>query len=162
MINGNSIKNSLTQALVLAGFLMILFAGCVPNNQYTQTKTKKTGLYNITGWNYAHCYFPGKKIGSCTGVDIDAKVGYQSHVASLRANCEPGGKWTKSTPKIISGSLPPGLSFVRWSDIKGIPEKRGHWIVKIKIQNLYCGGISYYGIEQELRFHVTGSGKVRY
>jgi len=164
MINRNSISKVFVKALIFAGFLMFFLTGCVPANEYTPvTKTKKAGLYNITGWNSAHCYFPSStKIGSCSGVDINAKVGYKLYVGGLRANCEPGGNWSTSRRILASGTLPPGMSFQDGSIIKGIPEKRGHWIVRIKVENLYCGGKSYYGLEQELRFHVTGSGKVRY
>ena len=143
--------------------MMVFLAGCVPADPYTPaTKTKKAGLYNITGWNSASCYFPSGKLGTCTGKDIDAKVGYQLYIGGLRANCEPSGNWNTSKKMIVSGTLPPGLSFQSGSIIKGIPEKRGHWIVKLKVEHLYCGGTSYYGLTQELRIHVTGSGKVRY
>ncbi len=163
MINGNSTNNTFTKALIFAGFLMFFVAGCVPANEYAPvTKTKKAGLYNITGWNSASCYFPSGKLGSCSSKDIDAKVGYQLYIGGLRANCEPSGNWSTSKKIITSGSLPPGMSFESGSVIKGIPEKRGHWIVKLKVENLYCGGTSYYGLTQELRIHVTGSGKVRY
>jgi len=163
MINENTISKGFAKTLFIVGFVLFFLSGCIPNNQYQPTtKTKKTGFYNITGWNNSHCYFPGKKLGSCTSRDIDGKVGYQMYVGGLRANCEPGGSWTTSKKIITSGSLPPGLSFDGWkSIIKGIPQKRGHWIVRLKVEHLYCNDVSYYGVEQELRFHITGSGKVR-
>jgi|GEM_PF-5266924 len=163
MINGNSIYNAVSKTLIIAGFSLIFLAGCVPNNQYTQVaKTNKVGIYNVSGWNGANCYFPSSALGSCTGIDIDAKVGYKLYVGGLRANCDPDNDWQTSTKIITSGSFPPGVNFTSTSIIKGIPEKRGHWIVKIKVNNLYCQDKSYFGLEQELRFHITGSGKVRY
>ncbi len=164
MIKGNNINNGLLKALLMACFTLILLSGCIPNQAYTPvTKTKKTGIHNVNGWSYSNCYFHDRNaIGSCNSKDIDGKVGYQLYVDGLRANCGPDNKWHTSK-KILTGTLPPGLAFVSGgSNIKGIPEKRGHWIVTIKVDNLYCQGKSYYGLKQELRFHITGSGKVRY
>lgn len=164
MINKNIINKGLAKILILASFSLIFLSGCIPNNQYQPaTKTKKPGLYNITGWNYSNCYFPSKKLGTCSSKDIDGKVGYELYVGGLRANCVPSGKWSTSGSRITSGTLPPGLTFEKGkSVIRGIPEKRGHWIIHIKVDNLYCGGTSYYGLEQDLRFHISGSGKVTY
>jgi len=123
-------------------------------------RSKEAGLHNIKGWNFASCYFPSGSLGTCSGQDIDGKVGYPLFVNSPRANCKPGGDWSMSNAT-ISGTLPPGLTMLSApSHIKGIPEKRGHWIVHIKVDHLYCNGESFYGIEQELRFHITGSGRV--
>ena len=165
MIKRNSINNGLVKAFILACLALVFLSGCIPNQPYNQTTTvKKPGLYSVKGWNYASChYYKGKKtIDTCTSKDIDGKVGYQLYVTGMRANCVPGGKWSTSKKIITSGSLPPGLAFQGGSIIKGIPEKRGHWIVNIKVEHLYCNDISYYGLQQELRFHITGSGKVRH
>jgi hypothetical protein len=44
--------------------------------------------------------------------------------------------------------------------ISGIPTERGHWIVEITMNPLYCGGATFWGFKQKLLFHITGSGKV--
>lgn len=151
------------QISVLIVFSILFMNGCIPNQHYEPVqKQRDPGLYGSKGWSYAPCYFPGSGPANCNSKDIDGKVGYSVYVAGPRSTCVPDGNWTQTTPVIVSGQLPPGLSFGKWYDIEGIPQKRGHWIVKIEIKNRYCSGIKYHGIKQELRFHITGSGKVNY
>jgi len=47
-------------------------------------------------------------------------------------------------------------------DITGIPTARGHWIVTVSISNIQCNGLIYgtLAFQQQLRFHITGSGEV--
>lgn len=163
MLKRNILNKGFVKALLLACFVTIFLVGCIPNNQYQPVaKTKKPGIYNVKGWNYAPCSFFNKNaLGNCTSKDIDGKVGYPLYVEGLRANCVPSGKWKISKKIITSGTFPPGISFDgNRSAIKGIPEKRGHWIVRLKVEYLYCNDKSFWGLEQELRFHITGSGKV--
>jgi len=132
--------------------LCLLFTGVFGFQQAAQSK--EAGLYTVEGWNascmYDHC-----------STDIDGKVGYPLFVNGPRANCIPSGHWSTSRERITSGTLPPGLTIQESAaHIKGIPEKRGHWIVHIKVDHLYCNGKSYSGFDEELRFHITGSGRV--
>jgi hypothetical protein len=56
--------------------------------------------------------------------------------------------------------LPPGLSFSSAYYITGIPTERGHWIVTVELYDLSANGRTYNGFQQQLRFHITGSGRV--
>jgi hypothetical protein len=104
-------------------------------------------LYRLTGWND---WTP----------DINGEVGHPLGIRGPNARCVPGGNWS-SLGTIASGTLPPGLTMdPRSFDMGGIPRERGHWIVKVKLDNIVCNGSSYKGFDQELRFHITGSGKV--
>ena len=120
---------------------------------------------NIKGWNHTEVWFSGAsgEEGNVSGIDIDGEVGHPVHVGSPRANCEPGGDWTLSV-EVQSGTLPPGLSLStrsgEYGQIKGIPTKRGHWIVEMRAYNLKCLGKNYMGFTQQLRFHISGSGRV--
>ena len=95
--------------------------------------------------------------------DVNGEVGHPLVVSSPRARCQPGGGWGR-VASIISGSLPPGIRFnhtdVDYDRIEGIPTARGHWIVTLALRNLSCNGVTYPGFQEELRFHITGSGEV--
>ncbi len=124
---------------------LISIVGSGPTTR--QVRKKSPGLYSLKRWNNWNS-------------DVNGKVGHRLYVHNPTADCRPSGKWTASV-RIISGRLPPGLtlSSAPWN-IKGIPTKRGHWIVKIRLYNVKCGGKSYKGFEQELRFHIAGTGRV--
>lgn len=108
---------------------------------------QEPGWYGITsGWND-------------WGGDINGEVGHSLYVSNPRAKCLPSRKWSANS-SVISGTLPPGLTFGNLDEITGIPTERGHWIVKLKLGNIRCEGGTYKDFEQELRFHITGSGKV--
>lgn len=137
-------------------FLVVLF-GCMTPKQ--TAASKENGLYNLVGWNGAYV---GNGSGTAIAIDIDGKVGYELNVSSPTARCVPitSVGWS-ANHGIVSGTLPPGLSFVQGtSSIRGIPTKRGHFIVKLSFRNVSCNGKSYMGFEQELRFHIGGSGIV--
>lgn len=131
--------------LALASLLGAIIAGCAtPHKQ----QREEPGLYNLTGWNG-------------WTADINGEVGHPLSVGAPTARCAPTGNWTTSGAYIASGTLPPGLEMAKTPPyISGIPRERGHWIVKAKIDTVYCNGATYKGIDQELRFHITGSGKV--
>ena len=120
---------------------------------------------NIKGWNYTDVYFDGISghEGTVSGIDIDGEVGHPVTVGSPTANCQPGGNWTLDID-IASGVLPPGLALSSKSGeygvIKGIPTKRGHWIVEMHAYDFTCEGNSYMGFKQQLRFHIKGTGRV--
>lgn len=132
--------------LIIASYFIMFMAS---STQKTTTKTTyKPGWYGITeGWNN-------------WVRDVDGQVGYQLYVSGPKGRCEPSKSWTANST-IVSGSLPPGLTLNSApSTITGIPRERGHWIVKLKMYNIECGGNYYKDFEQELNFHITGSGKV--
>jgi hypothetical protein len=131
--------------LIVAAYF-IMFLGSA--TQRTTTTSYKPGWYGITeGWNN-------------WVRDVDGQVGYQLFVSSPKGRCEPSKSWSANS-MIVSGTLPPGLTLNSApSTITGIPRERGHWLVKLKMYNIECGGLYYKDFEQELNFHITGSGKV--
>lgn len=120
---------------------------------------------NIKGWNYTSVYFDGVDghEGSVSGIDIDGEVGHPVYVGNPTASCQPGGDWSLDV-SVSSGSLPPGVHLSdesgKYGVIEGIPTDRGHWIVEMKADNLKCNGEYYMGFTQQLRFHISGSGRV--
>jgi hypothetical protein len=153
-----SIQNKSRKILFLGLlFPMLALFGCPPPRQI-QTQTKqKPGMYDLTGWNNAGVSSYTNK--TFTGIDIEGKVGYRLEVGGPRAQCvSPSNKWTASI-KIISGKLPPGMEFESL-DIKGIPTKRGNYIVILELGAIRCNDFSYLSHTQELRFHIGGVGIV--
>jgi hypothetical protein len=120
---------------------------------------------NVKGWNYASTFYEGVqgKEGTASDVDIDGEVGHPVYVSSPTALCEPSRSWNLSI-EVASGVLPPGLELIRegsdYGAIKGIPTKRGHWIVTMHAYDLKCEGGNYMGFTQQLRFHISGTGEV--
>ena|SRR5215469_13638837 len=135
-------------ALTVAASILIV-GGCVPANYSRNVNRGPTrpGLYGLEGWQWGRS-------------DIDGEVGHPLSTASPHANCVPGGNWSANV-RIVSGQLPPGMTLnpAPWT-ITGLPTERGHWIVRIELYDVKCGAQYYQGITQELRFHITGSGKV--
>ena len=118
------------------------------------------GPTNVTGWEGKTVFYIGDgSEGTVEGIDINGEVGYPLSVFQPQAHCESGG-WNAQM-EIVSGTLPPGLSFDNnnWR-ISGIPTERGHWIMRIKVKDIECNGVYCMGYTQELRFHITGTGKV--
>jgi len=78
-------------------------------------------------------------------------------------DCQPNGNWNV-TINVVSGRLPPGLSINTQAgpEIIGIPEERGHWIVRLSVGDVYCNKKNYpaFDSEHEVRFHISGTGKV--
>lgn len=115
------------------------------------------GLYRLKGWGGASQYQ-----GTTDERDVNGEVGHTVYVHTPTGDCRPGGNWN-GEHQILSGTLPPGLSFgvgSRTHSIGGIPEERGHWIVRLAFTNIDCNGQTYRGFEQVIRFHITGSGRV--
>lgn len=102
-------------------------------------------------------------LGEGPGIDVDGQVGYRLFVKGPRVKCDQHWHFNY---KIISGTLPPGLTIVEGPcDIEGIPTERGNWVVKIQIFNVTCGtqpiDLAHIDYDiQEIRFHIAGSGKV--
>ena len=134
--------------LISATVMIILF---------TASMAYAVKFNNLKGWNYTAIY--GQST-TASGIDINGEVGHPVTVNGLTANCEPGGSWSANT-EIISGEFPPGISKGSGgSKISGIPTQRGHWIVEMRASDLECNGEYFKGFTQQLRFHISGSGRV--
>jgi len=100
--------------------------------------------------------------------DINGEVGYPPTIFAPVAYCNGDMNGWTSSHRIVSGQLPPGLHFRCDSPssrsgchvVEGIPTEPGHWIVRVELYDVQCGGSRYDGFVQELRFHITGTGKV--
>lgn len=138
--------------LVAIATAAVFFAGLTSGSQ-AQT------FNGIDGWDYKPVYFPEGQLGYAPNATINGEVGHELWISGPRANCS-GGNWQGSY-SIVSGELPPGLTMnPRTLEISGVPTERGHWIVTLKDDPLYCGGSRYWGFTQKLFFHIGGSGKV--
>lgn len=133
-------------SLILIGFIITILA-CA-TTQKTKTVSYKPGWYGVSkGWNDWKS-------------DIDGQVGYPLYVSSPGAWCRPSLKWTTNA-SIVSGTLPPGVTLNDGDfTMSGTPKERGHWTVKLRLSNIRCEGSYYKDFEQELRFHITGTGIV--
>jgi len=131
-------------------FFAVLVSGVPASADKRKNKNKQLapGLYSLTGWN-----------GQTWGQDINGEVGHPMFVNGPTADCQPSGNWTANS-RIISGTLPPGMSLLTSDVISGLLTERGHWIVKVELYSVQCNGQGYEGLTQELRFHISGSGKV--
>ena len=144
-------------------------------------------LVLIRGWGYKKVFYDGVTghEGTAEGVDMDGEVGHpmdpygemtapcaSSHgedvpscyVGRPLSDYDPSSDQWAYDVEIASGSLPPGLSIVKdrdaYGDISGIPTERGHWIVILKVKNIQWKGKYYADFSQQLRFHISGTGKV--
>lgn len=158
-------RNGATKpAMVLATIATLGFIlGCASTSSQNK-ETRSPGLHSFNGWMYTRA-----------GIDINGEVGYPIKVQGPTAGCilSDGslGKWQmhgdtiETAIRIKSGAFPPGVHLDYYTpgqklDIIGIPKERGHWIVRVIVPDVNCEGKRYNGFEQELRFHITGSGKV--
>lgn len=120
------------------------------SSRKTTTTVEKPGFY---GYEYSSRWNGGSD-------DVNGEVGHRLYLGGPRARCAPSGNFT-ANKMIVSGKFPPGIDWEYGkSAIEGIPTERGHWVVKLKMYGIVCNGGNYDGFEQELRFHITGSGKV--
>jgi hypothetical protein len=119
------------------------------------------GLYDLTGWGGNSVSYDSQRRADVAALDINGEVGHPIYQSGPVARCVPGPNWSNSQ-RIVSGSLPPGVDFeVSTKAIQGIPTERGHWIVKVELYAIRCNyDTSIVGFTQELRFHITGTGKV--
>lgn len=103
------------------------------------------GVYDLVGWN--------------TGSpDINGEVGRPLLVKGPTARCEPGRTWTGNA-RIISAAWPMGISMSGTKDIWGTPTEPGNSTIEVQLDSVNCNGQSYPGLQQQLRFHISGSGK---
>jgi len=150
-------ENSMRSFKLMSATVLMIF--------FTASMGYASTFNDIDGWNDTSVFFDGVKghEGSVSGIDIDGEVGHPVYVGSPRANCKPSGNWSLNV-EVSDGTLPPGLSLSTVSGeygvIKGIPTSRGHWIVEMRAYDLKCEGKYYMGFTQQLRFHISGSGRV--
>jgi hypothetical protein len=145
----------LCAALVLAGCAM---GGMKRGGSSTY---REPGLYSCMGWNSSSVYFSPGQDGTAGDIDVNGEVGFPLTVWGPTASVEPQGTgWSCSGFDITSGTLPPGLSMGSDGRITGIPGERGHWIVTLQVTNPHVGETTYHSWHQQVRFHITGSGKV--
>lgn len=112
-------------------------------------------------YEQAHKHDPGLHNWDWQIGDINGEVGHRFYHAVLLMNCQPKGDWDADS-YIVSGKLPDGLTFTNSMVIEGIPQERGHWIVVLHVYNVRCNGETYpnFSSNQELRFHISGTGRV--
>lgn len=136
-------------ALILIGFIITIIGSAA--SQKTRTVVEKPGWYGVSSW-----WNNGQS-------DIDGKIGYPLYVSNPKGRYVPAETGWSAKINVVSGTFPPGiiLNDAPWT-ISGTPteQARGHWKVKLKLSNIKCGESYYADFEQELRFHITGSGKV--
>jgi len=82
-------------------------------------------------------------------------VGKLGHHLSLHpiANCGQGWRYSKS--KIVTGKLPPGISFNN-ANIAGIPSHPGTWEMTIKFIGLSCGAVTHPDSSTVLKISIKG------
>jgi hypothetical protein len=148
-------KRTFSSAVWLISIFVV--SGCETTSDQGTTDTEKPGLYNLKGWAYKpyHSYN-----NEAEDADIDGKVGYPLTVGNPTARVVPRAAGWNFDQEVVSGALPPGLAFGNIGQIEGIPTQRGHWIVRLRAYNLSSGGQTYGDFQQNLRFHITGSGDV--
>ena len=137
------------------GFVVMLVVFCFIS------RSGYASMSSISGWERKLVYYDSARGYAATveGIDINGEVGHPVLVGYPTADCKPGGHWS-SNQEVASGTLPPGLVLNGDGSITGIPTERGHWIVMMNESNIQCNGESYYDFAQQLRFHITGTGKV--
>ncbi len=123
-------------------------------------------LTNVRGWNASSFYPYGAEghEGTAADIDVNGEVGHPLYVSGPTGSCLPSHNWTLSI-EAATGALPPGLEIVQvggsdYGAIKGIPTKRGHWIVTMHAYDFTCEEKGYMGFTQQVRFHITGTGEV--
>ena len=140
--------------ILFSAAMLSFLSGCASE---PITKPREPGLYHngyIERWNGGNS-------------EVNGEVGHRLYVSYPTAKCintigGDSGNWYAKN-EIVSGQLPPGIAFNSndWG-ISGIPTERGHWIVQLRLYNVKCNELYYKDSEftQELRFHITGSGRV--
>lgn len=150
-------------------------SACAGPRVWTDPGPPQGGLSRVIGWGGAIVTWdtgppytmarpnslvrPGSSFLEAEARDINGEVGHPMSVSQPTAACLPGGAWS-GAPVVVSGELPRGLYLADGGEIRGIPEGRGHWIVTLSMTNITCLGVSYGGFRQQLRFHITGTGRV--
>ena len=122
--------------------------------------------------NLMHCVSGWGGLGTVesgsAGFDANGEVGHPLNVkglSSLYLTDHSGNaiKWSAEW-EVTEGSFPPGIHFNNDSSIGGIPTERGHWIVTLRAYNLQMAacaeGPNPPSFKQQIRFHISGTGKV--
>jgi hypothetical protein len=152
-------SKTLLSFLIIAAYFLMFLASAPPRR--TTVKKEEPGMYSLGGWGGQSSYWDGT-VNIANGLDVNGEVGHPLTVYAPTARCVSPTKagWTYNY-RILSGSLPPGLNwnYNYHGQITGIPKERGHWILKLEMYDIRCEGKTYR-LQQEVRFHITGSGRV--
>ena len=137
----------------IVSVVMVIVFCWVPRSGYA-------GISDMSGWDYKELdYYTNPEKWTALDSDINGEVGHPLTVHGPEAHCPPSGHWS-AHGHVLSGTLPSGLELNDDWSISGIPTERGHWIVTMEVFDIQCNGESYKSFTQQLRFHITGTGKV--
>lgn len=176
MDKGIKINKGTAKALMaLAGIAAIGFIlSCASAQRQVKYTQKTAGFYGSGSWGNSDRDINGE-VGHELSTYSLASQGNYTCSSGLETSWVEGGllanNWKQSymepgrdgsKVKIIAGTLPPGLTMTHNEGryfYEGIPTERGHWIVEIEVFP-ECEGKSYNSFTRQLRFHITGTGKV--
>jgi hypothetical protein len=115
-----------------------------PSDPARGSTQRQPGLYSGPGFGYNY----SGEISGKVGLPLDARS---------QARCEGSG-WSADRLEVLTGALPPGLSF-RQSDlaITGVPTRGGTWYLRVQWTNVRCAGNSYGNKTQDLSIKTEGS-----
>ena len=82
------------------------------------------------------------------------KVGHHMS-CQLLGTCSGGWSYNHASTKVVSGSLPPGLT-ISDSFIQGTPTQPGTWTATIRISNLKCNEKAYPDADVRVNFYIEG------
>ncbi len=118
----------------------------------------KCSLTNVKGWDGQGTRIGTADIleqkGKALDGDIYGTVGQEISVGGPSATCKPAGTWY-GTIRLASGEFPDGVSMTSGGYISGQPRETGESSVTVAMDNVKCNGVSYFGIEQKLNFHIA-------
>lgn len=108
----------------------------------------------MTGWGSATVLFDKEYFTLAEPVAVKGDVGSQLQVEAPTILCPAGSSRAKASPKILSGSLPPGVWFKTGEGltIAGTPRERGKWTVRMQLYPVYCDDEPMPGFTQEMEF----------
>ena len=86
------------------------------------------------------------------------KVGHHVHSRAGAWCSLDNTPWSSSTPTVVGGTLPPGLSLRTDGNtrIEGTPEQPGRWTATIRFTNIGCRGKTYPDQDVTFEFSVEG------
>ena len=145
-------------AILVSALALFFLSGCATARPVQATQ--EPGVYETYGWNTAAVWWNNSQVGEAGSQDINGEVGHPLYVRGPSTVTVPSNEASSSNKRIASGTLPPGMTLDAVGAVTGIPTERGHWIVTLEVYGRSFRGVSYKGYTQQLRFHITGSGRV--
>lgn len=119
--------------IIIIGFIFVLASCAVPKSAVS--KTGDTRFHNSI-------YYIG----------TEGKVGHHMY-AEARAKCSI--TWNYSSVKIVSGTLPAGLTMDGYK-IQGTPTQPGKWTLRIKFTKPTCNEKTYPDQTVQVNFYIEG------